>query len=342
VDWRKHLKLLRQLGEPFATGACDDGYLVSVVDEAHALINPEHRDGIGQFGFATSFGPQAYHIIRASIVSIFFLDAEQSFRDRENTSVDDIKAWASELGAEVHDDISLAGSQFRCAGSTQYVEWVERLLRGDPPEDLRKLADVWRRYLDVRVFDSLHDLEGSLQNKISAGNSARLLASYARKWKTKGVASPHGLPPQLQDFRERDGDREWSRPWNYVPNGKDYTAFIQAPPGSVMALDPLCEVGCAYAVRGFDFDYTGLLWLGDLVWRKDHWEVNRSLVFESGIRNILRRAIAEGDDLGPENLALKAAVARAYRILMSRQMKGIYLWFEDPATRDHVQACIGD
>jgi predicted RNase H-like HicB family nuclease len=33
-----------------------------------------------------------------------------------------------------------------------------------------------------------------------------------------------------------------------------------------MHTDPLCEVGCPYAVRGFDFDYLGLLWLGDLLW----------------------------------------------------------------------------
>jgi DUF2075 family protein len=33
-----------------------------------------------------------------------------------------------------------------------------------------------------------------------------------------------------------------------------------------MHTDPLCEVGCPCAVRGFDFDYLGLLWLGDLLW----------------------------------------------------------------------------
>jgi uncharacterized protein len=110
----------------------------------------------------------------------------------------------------------------------------------------------------------------------------------------------------------------------------------------MMAVDAISEVGCAYAVRGFDFDYTGLLWLGDLLWRDDRWKVDKDVVFESGVRNSLRRARKEKDELGPANLALKAAVARAYRILMSRQMKGMYVWFEDAATRDHVQACIGD
>ena len=34
-----------------------------------------------------------------------------------------------------------------------------------------------------------------------------------------------------------------------------------------VGVDPLCEVGCPYVVRGFDYDYVGVLWLSDLVWR---------------------------------------------------------------------------
>lgn len=86
-QWRKHLKTLRALGTRFENGSNDGEYLVSVVDEAHALINPEHRQGRGQFGFVTGLGPQGYHIMRVSQVSIFLLDPKQSFRTRENTTI---------------------------------------------------------------------------------------------------------------------------------------------------------------------------------------------------------------------------------------------------------------
>ena len=66
-------------------------FLVSIVDEAHALINPEHIEGRGQFGFATAFGPQAYHIIRSSVITVFLLDPQQGFRERENTTVGDMR-----------------------------------------------------------------------------------------------------------------------------------------------------------------------------------------------------------------------------------------------------------
>lgn len=341
TGWRANLAQLRKMNPAFRNGANDNEYLVSIVDEAHALINPEHTDGRGNLGFATPLGPQAYHIMRTSRVSLFLLDSEQSFRDRENTTVGDIRAWAKELGADVHEDISLQGSQFRCAGSKEYVDWVEGLLRGDPPDTLAPLAASWRKHLDLRVVDSLHELEAALREQLGAGMDARLLASYARGWKTKAALSPHSLPGSLQDFHEQDGDRFWSRPWNYVPRGTDYTSFIRAPQGSMMHEDPLSEVGCPYAVRGFDFDYVGLLWLGDLGWQDDRWAVDTDHVFESGLKNALRRARQESDPSGPAHQQLLDSVARGYRVLMTRPMKGVFFWFEDQRTRERVEACLG-
>ncbi|MBK8018766.1 MAG: DUF2075 domain-containing protein [Betaproteobacteria bacterium] len=217
---------------PFQDGACDEQYLVSVVDEAHALINPEHSEGRGQFGFAPTFGPLAWHIIRCSTVSIFLLDVEQGFRDRENTTLADIRRWAEELGAEVGEPISLQGAQFRCAGSADYVDWLEGLLRGEAPEKLAALARRWRGVFDVQLADTLAELEQRLRDCVDNGRTVRLLASYARRWNTKGAARPHALPAAQQDFHEPYLDasgtrRHWSKVWNFIPGGTDYTWFIQ-------------------------------------------------------------------------------------------------------------------
>ncbi|MBI1398414.1 MAG: DUF2075 domain-containing protein [Betaproteobacteria bacterium] len=343
--WRDNVQLLRAWGVPFQDGACDEQYLVSVVDEAHALINPEHSEGRGQFGFAPTFGPLAYHIIRCSTVSIFLLDAEQSFRDRENTTLIDIQRWASELGAEVAEPISLEGAQFRCAGSTDYVAWLEGLLRGEPAEQLAALAQRWRGVFDVQLADTLAELEQRLRDRAGAGRTVRLLASYARKWNTKHAARPHALPAAQQDFHEPYLDalgtpRHWSKVWNYIPRGTDYTWFIQAPPGSPMHADPLCEVGCPYVVRGFDFDAVGVLWLADLVWRGGHWRADPSYVHDTGLNRSVRAARHERTP-GPAHETLSARLAQAYRILLTRGMSGCYLWIEDAETRAHLRTCLG-
>jgi DUF2075 family protein len=346
VAWRDNVQLLRDWGVPFQDGARDEQYLVSVVDEAHALINPEHPEGRGQFGFAPTFGPLAWQIIRCSTVSVFLLDAEQGFRDRENTTLADILCWAKELGAEVGEPISLEGAQFRCAGSAEYVAWVEGLLRGEPAVELSVLARKWRRVFKFQVAVTPAALEQQLRDVAASGRTVRLLASYAREWKTKGAARPHGLPTAQQDFNEPYVDesgrrRYWSKVWNFIPqNGSDYTWFIQAPEGSPMHADPMCEVGCPYAVRGFDFDVIGVLWLGDLVWRGGRWRSDPAHVLDTGLDRSVRAAKAEGAPR-PVQEKLRAALAQAYRILLTRGMSECHLWIEDEETRDYVRACLG-
>ena len=343
--WRDNVQLLHAWGVPLQDGACDEQYLVSVVDEAHALINPEHTEGRGQFGFAPTFGPLAWHIIRCSTVSIFLLATEQGFRDRENTTLADIRHWAEELGAEVGEPISLQGAQFRCSGSTDYVDWLEGLLRGEPAARLATLAQRWRKAFDVRLADTPAALEQLLRDRAGAGRTVRLLASYARKWKTKGAARPHTLPAAQHDFHEPFVDaagtpQHWSKVWNFVPKGADYTWFIQAPLGSPMHADPLCEVGCPYVVRGFDFDIVGVLWLGDLVWRGGHWRADPAHVHDTGLDRSVSAARAERKP-GEAHERLRAALAQAYRILLTRGMSGCHLWVEDIETRAHLRACMG-
>ena len=143
LAWRENLRALQAIGEPFQDGARDLQQLVSIVDEAHSLVNPEREGGVGQFGFAPTLGPQAYQIMRGSTRTVFFLDPAQGFRHRENTTLDDLRVWARELGAAEIIEISLEGVQFRCAGSTEYVAWLESFLSGASLERDRALARTW-------------------------------------------------------------------------------------------------------------------------------------------------------------------------------------------------------
>ena len=104
-----------------------------------------------------------------------------------------------------------------------------------------------------------------------------------------------------------------------------------------MREDPLSEVGCPYAVRGFDFDYIGLLWLRDLHCRDGVWSVDIDHVCESGLSRHVSRARAEKGREGPAAEALLNKIKQAYRILLTRAMKGIYIWFEDQATERAVR-----
>lgn len=385
-SWRENLAALQALGEKWRDGARDNQNLVSIVDEAHALINPEKREGRGQFGFATTLGPQAYHIIRSSLLSVFLLDPLQGFRQRENTTIEDIAKWSLELGAGPPEVISLEGAQFRCAGSTEFVSWIESVMSGRDAGTNRVLSRRWycaagagrnfpalvadtglelkvaeeyttysvgnppkteKPAMDFRIFDNPEHWETELRKRHCEGSSVRMLTTYSRKWKTEKTNNPHMLTPKLMDFHEPyevEGQTKfWSRIWNYVPRkGEDYTWYVTGHPAGHIAKDPLCEVGCPYAVRGFDYDYVGILWLNDLVWREGQWRVDPNVVEERGIKNLISasRREAKKNIIGPATTELMERIVQAYRILFTRALRGVYVWIPDEATRTHLTASL--
>jgi hypothetical protein len=337
--WRQNVEICRK--ERSGRIGPETPPLISIVDEAHALINPESPRARTPSGYPVAFGPQAWHIIRASRVAVFLMDPEQGFRLRENTRVADLRRWSEEQGALVIGPVSLAGAQFRAAGSVEYTRWVDGLLDVGPRASWKPGPST------AMTFDVVQDpfaLDEALRTRIREGHSARLTATFARPW----VSGP-GRGNERRARRSTGADFAlevergtrrvtWTRHWNRVPGGTDYTLFIQPPPGSPLSADPLAEVGCPYVLRGFDFDYIGVLWLKDLVWRSGRWRVLLENVHETGIGAAIRgavRELARGSE-GSDYAEVLRRTQQAYRILLTRATKGVVVWFEDEETRAHV------
>lgn len=333
----------------------DNLHFLSVVDEAHALINPVKQNFCSNkpAGWCFQMGPQVYHIIRESQVSVFFTDGKQSFRDNETTSVDDIEKWAKDLGAHF-TKISLEDMQFRCAGSKDYVDWVDSLFTEHPLDNVGK----WNKLFEVKVVDYPSDMEADLRAKmVKKKVSCRILSSYTRKWNSRKELSPMHDDEAAYDFdlADKNGSR-WQRFWNN-PNG--YDIYVQGTSGSQMEQDALSEVGCPYVVRGFDFDYVGLLWLEDVYVRNGKWHVSIKHNEETATAGTRKRAKDEQkkaikqhghgrkmDDIDdvpaydpcyPAAHELFVTIAQAYRILLTRAIKGVTIYIKDEETRQYVR-----
>ena len=76
--------------------------------------------------------------------------------------------------------------------------------------------------------------------------------------------------------------------------------------------------------------------MSDLVWRNDRWVVQPENVHESGLRNLARRATEHGPRGKAALEILLPAVIQAYRILLTRALKGVYAWVEDDETRSYL------
>ena len=79
-------------------------------------IKKENRSGISQVG----------EIIRANKVSVFFLDEKQIVTPNEVGTVGLVKSTAEGFNANFfHCKLE---TQFRCAGSGHYLDWIDTVL----------------------------------------------------------------------------------------------------------------------------------------------------------------------------------------------------------------------
>lgn len=110
-------------------------------------------------------------------------------------------------------------------------------------------------------------------------------------------------------------------PWNAKPDAGRLAAGI--PKSIYWASDPrgISQVGCVYTTQGFEFDYCGIIFGRDL--RFDpvagRWVGDRS----ESCDPVVSRS---GD-------AFLDLVKNTYRVLLTRGLKGCYVYFQDDAAK---------
>ncbi|MYR34990.1 DUF2075 domain-containing protein [Nocardiopsis alba] len=277
------------------TNAAGNSVEVLIADEAHRLRSHSKK---------TSQRPQVVELIETARVPVFLLDDHQSVRSNEVGSVALVHEAARNLGLEVHQ-IDLR-HQFRCGGAPEYIEWIDRLLGlvdDRPPEPWAALENF-----ELRVAPNPLIMEDFLRHRFEEGFGARISAGYCWPWNKPESGR------LLNDIVIGD----WKRPWN--SSAKHHLGRV--PPSFLWATDPggIDQVGCVYTAQGFEYDYAGVIFGNDLVWRNGRWRsdprANRDNQIDKG----------RGFDL---------TVRKIYRILATRGLKGAVFYSTDPETTRH-------
>ncbi len=152
-------------------------------------------------------------------------------------SVSDIKAFAEMAGAEVHETDLM--SQFRCNGSTGYLDWLDGVLgiiaEPTPISDLE---------YDFQVFDDPHELMRAIKARDTGTCSARVVAGYCWEWPAESKRDPNSTDVVLPQY-------DFAKSWNVNDSG-------------TWAIDPDTgdQVGCVHTTQGLEFDYVGVI-VGD-------------------------------------------------------------------------------
>jgi uncharacterized protein len=286
------------------TGALD----LLLVDEAHRVRSTSNMRFTPRA--RRSEKSQFEELMDAAKVTVFFLDENQFVRPDEIGTTATIEVMTRKLGIPLKAfDLS---AQFRCGGSAAYVKWVDWLLGfSDPP------SEPFHERYTFELASEPEEVDAFMQAAAARGERTRLLAGFCWPW--SDALADGSL---VEDVRIGS----WTRPWNakasekksYRPDNHPYTLWATTEAG-------FGQVGCIYSAQGFEFDRVGVLWGTDLVWRSGAWVADRAASHD--------KAIKTGD-------GMLRLVRNAYRVLLTRGIRGTRVLCLDEETRAHVAACL--
>ncbi len=275
-----------------------------IVDEAHRLN--------AKSGMFKNLGEnQIKEIIESSKCSIFFIDEDQKVTWHDIGKKEEIEKWADRLGVKVYN-LKLE-SQFRCNGSDGYLSWLDNILQ------INETANTTLDGInyDFRIVDSPNELRDLLFEKNKINNKARIVAGYCWDWVSKKNKGLKDICIPGHNFGMQ---------WNLASDGNLW----------IMAPESVGEVGCIHTCQGLEVDYVGVIIGDDLVARNGKIIANPSkrAKTDASLKGY-KKAFAQN----PEEASRKAEaiIKNTYRTLMTRGMKGCYVYFTDKETEKYFK-----
>ena len=274
-----------------------------LVDEAHRL---NQKSGM----FHNKGENQIKEIIRAAKCSVFFIDENQRVTLSDIGSVEEIRKWAREEGAQIYEQKLV--SQFRCNGSDGYLAWLDDVL------EIQETAnyDLEGIDYDIKILDSPEEMRQIIIEKNRISNRARILAGYCWEWvkANRNKTEEHDI---------KIGDFEIS--WNL-----ENTTTFAIDEGSVS------EAGCIHTSQGLEFDYVGVIIGEDMRYENgriitDYTKRARSDQSLKGIKKLYKEDPEKAKQLSDE------IIKNTYRTLMTRGMRGCYIYCVDQKLADYLR-----
>ena len=273
-----------------------------VVDEAHRL---NEKSGL----YGTDGENQILEIIQSAWCSVFFVDENQRVTLKDIGSKAAIRDWAARQGAEV-TDMKLE-SQFRCGGSDGYLAWLDHVLqiRDTANTDLNDVG------YEFGVCNSATELRNLMVEKNNQPRTkARLVAGYCWKWNSKTDASAYDIVFPAEDFQMQ---------WNLASDSSLW----------IMKEESINQIGCIHTCQGLEIDYVGVIIGPDLLIR-DGKVVTDPSKRASSDKSVFGWKKRMKEDPARATAELDLIIKNTYRTLMTRGMKGCYIFSDDEETRD--------
>jgi len=241
-------------------------------------------------------------------VTVFFIDQNQMVTPEDGLTIDKIKEYAYKNNSQIieNDDFSLT-SQFRCLGGDKYIKFIESFL-GYPSNHSTFKAS--KHQYDFKVFDSPKEMHEAIIKK-NKTNTSRMLAGYCYNWVSKNDQSKFDI--SIGDYKAK---------WNLGGN----TPFA-------LNESEVDRVGCVHTIQGIDLYYAGVIIGKDI-----YYDINEKCI------KFNNKACADTDTSHikkiSDPLLAQKLIMNTYRVLLTRGMRGTYVFCEDNALNEYLKTLI--
>ena len=301
----------RMVLSPYDVGNSNHPWDLLIVDESHRLQQLAATMSIKQFRAINSAlfegdergGTQLDWIRRKSRHRIFMLDVDQRIRPLSDLPPHVTRGLQDEAAAAGR--LHALTTQMRVRADEDYIGYVREVLSDNPPP-----TTSFEDY-EFLLFDDMKQMRRAIAQRDREVELSRLVAGYAWKWRSK--ADPTAFDIEI------DGERlRWNGPdkdWVSSPNSAN-------------------EVGSIHKIQGYDLNYAGVIIGPDLRFDSDRRQLYfvRDSYFDTNGKKsnaMLGQRFTDDD--------LLTYVVNIYRVLLSRGIRGTYVYVCDPALREYLR-----
>lgn len=299
---------------PFEVADSAEDFDLLIVDEAHRLGQRANQPSAAQnkqyselniklFGTDDPSITQLDWIEKKSKLQLLLLDTAQAVKPAD-LPLETTNQLISSAAAKAF--LFKLTSQMRVTGGTEYLEFVRALFTAapEPRQDFNGY--------DLRFYEDASKMRSEILKLNEEHGLARLLAGFAWPWASKRNASAIDI--------ELDG---MQLQWNQT--AKDW---INSPTS-------VNEVGSIHTIQGYDLNYAGVIIGNDIGYDPVTQKItfNREHYFDvKGRENNAARGIVYTDD------DVLHWVLNIYRVLLTRGIKGTFVYVCDPELRKLLKA----
>lgn len=191
-------------------------------------------------------------------------------------------------------------SQMRINGGDGYIEYVKNIF------DLVEQPHNKFYEYEFILFDNIEEMVGQIKARDEEYGLSRVLAGFAWKWRTKGD-NPHGHDIEIDGIKLR---------WNSVTQD-----WVNSP-------NAVNEVGCIHTIQGYDLNYAGVI-------------IGPEISYDNVRKQIAVDKSKYHDVNGKNGISdpseLEAYIKNIYKTLMTRGIRGTYVYVVDEDLREYMR-----